>query len=295
MLEELNKVEQNIVHKLESRITGFLSAEREDTYSMQLSKANNRMKDLENKNENFSKEIKQEKKKIGELQKERDNMELVNEDLQNRIHDLESQLLVLSEDQHRRETISENVQSRRETTLFNGISHPLSNHYLHDWCNKSCKIKYHGKSFKTAEHAWGWYMAYFHGLDDLASEILDQDTPQKVLFLFKKIKKSDEWLAMEENEMLILQLAKYNDCDGFKQYLLDNGDCEFIENTRNKKWGGIPTFSGENKLGKCQMHFRDVVIKDASLVNELAEQNRTTFIQNTRKVSRGKSSTKDKR
>ncbi len=309
MLEELQKIERNIIHTLESRITSFMSSEREDKYSMQLAKTSDRIKDLEKKNESLSKEIKLEKKKFGDIQKEKDNMELANEDLQNKVNDLQSKLTTLSdlaENQKRREeretmqaieamkkdkAVCEKEQHRRETILFNGISHPLSNHYLHDWCNKSCKIKYHGKYFPTAEHAWGWYMAHFHGLDELASQILDQDTPQKVLVLFKKIDKSEKWLAMEENEMLILQLAKYNDCDGFQRYLLENDGCELIENTRNKKWGGIPKFSGENKLGKCLMNFRDVVIKDTSMKNELSDQNCRPFLQDNLKDSRGKSST----
>lgn len=167
----------------------------------------------------------------------------------------------------------------REILAFRGYSHPLSNHY-------QCELKVFGTIFKSVEHAFYYRMAIEMGKKDLADEIRACAHAGIVLRLSKDIAEDSirwNWEKDHVNVMELLLKAKLEQCDMFRQCLIDNCDKILAEATPNKLWGtGMSTYltqhvapgywPGQNQLGAILMDLAAELTSVDTVIHPVVKQ-----------------------
>ena len=139
---------------------------------------------------------------------------------------------------------------------FRGYEHPLSNHF-------ACELSVYGKTFKSLEHAYFFRMATEFGKPGIAEQIHKAPHAGHAKRLSKDIAEDEaRWTWEEENVEIMEQLLgiKADQCEIFKQCLLESKDLVIAEATPSKIWGtGLSVFvtertsqeywTGKNLLG----------------------------------------------
>ena len=129
---------------------------------------------------------------------------------------------------------AEICKAKPKTTIyaFKGYHHPLSNHF-------PCKLSVYGKVFKSAEHAFFWRMASEMGKLDLAKDIQDAVHAGVAKKLSKSIAEEKvRWKWEDENLDVMKHIleVKFQQCEQFKECLLENHDNVLAEATPSLKW-----------------------------------------------------------
>jgi ribA/ribD-fused uncharacterized protein len=116
---------------------------------------------------------------------------------------------------------------------FRGYQHPLSTHY-------ACDLNVFDRSFSSAEHAFLWKMAIELGQVDIAERIHNANHAGIALRISKDIADDQtRWEWEEENTSVMREIltAKVEQCDEFRQCLLENEDKVLVDATSSKLWG----------------------------------------------------------
>ena len=128
---------------------------------------------------------------------------------------------------------------------FKGYQHPLSNHF-------PCELEIYDKTFKSAEYAYFYYMACEMGRTELAEEIQEAVHAGKVKHLSKGIADDTErWQWERENTDVMKEIleVKADQCEQFRQCLLENCDTVLAEATPSKIWAsGLSPWATEHTI-----------------------------------------------
>jgi len=158
---------------------------------------------------------------------------------------------------------------------FRSYQHPLSNQF-------PCAIEIFGRVFRSADHAYFWRMAQEFGKDELAEEIVEAKHAGVVRRLSEKICDESERWSWEDNNLEIMEEildCKVQQCDRFKQCLLENADKVLAEASRDKYWGtGLspyvtehtaPTYwPGKNILGAMLRDLTTQLVQSSDIHSE---------------------------
>ena len=75
-----------------------------------------------------------------------------------------------------------------------------------------------------------------------------------------------DWEAAKDDIMREALRAKFGQHPGLRSLLLETGDCELVEHTKNDRyWGDGGDGTGKNRLGKLLMQLRAELRKSASI------------------------------
>jgi N-glycosidase YbiA len=125
------------------------------------------------------------------------------------------------------------------------------------------KIFLKGKSWKTTEH---YFQAQkFAGTSD-EEELRLADSPMQVAKMGRDRKRPlrKDWEAVKDNIMREALKAKFTQHKELKVILLETGDAELVEHTKNDNyWADGGDGSGLNMLGKLLMELRDELKTEA--------------------------------
>ena len=124
------------------------------------------------------------------------------------------------------------AKSKDVILAFKGYQHPLSNHF-------PCELDIYDKTFKSVEHAYFYYMACEMGHRELAEEIQEAEHSGEAKHLSKGIPDDTErWQWERENTDVMREIleVKADQCEQFRQYLLENCDTVLAEATPSKIW-----------------------------------------------------------
>ncbi len=112
-----------------------------------------------------------------------------------------------------------------------------------------CDLKVWGHKFCSVEQAYQWFKACFHKSWVNADAILATQDSHAVYKLGRGIITTKLWHEQKVHVMLHLLKHKLAQCDQFKQELLENKDCIFVEFCGNRFWGRNVNHQGSNTLG----------------------------------------------
>jgi len=131
---------------------------------------------------------------------------------------------------------------------FYGKEHPLSNFY-------EAPFRIGSFIFPTVEH---YYQSNKSSDIYERVDIIMADSPKEAKEIAKEIESpSDNWDDRKVIYMWKGVNAKFKQNDYLKQYLLDTGDAELIENSPyDSFWGRGKNWDGKNMLGKMLMKLR---------------------------------------
>ncbi len=117
-------------------------------------------------------------------------------------------------------------------------------------------LKLWGEKFKSKEHGYVWRKAKFHGDDNLANRVLKAKSAWKAMSLGRNnITPCDEWEnSVKFEAMHELQIAALEQCDVFRNSLIDTGKRPLREDTDHMTWGYLK--GGQNKLGHLYEELR---------------------------------------
>ena len=132
--------------------------------------------------------------------------------------------------------------------------------YTNKHCRSDCKVKVFEKTFNTSEQAYGYQKAVYHNQQEKARAILEASDPWKYLRIHTTIETADDWERDKEDYMLEILRAKYQGCDGYRSFLENCKDSEFLqfefrEDTNHLYWGG--RHGGLNRQGELHAKVRD--------------------------------------
>lgn len=123
----------------------------------------------------------------------------------------------------------------------------------------SFQIKYKGKIYPTAEHAY--QSAKFLNTDPKLSEEIRKAKSAHEAFKIAEEnsdKKQKDWDDIKLIIMKEILICKVNQHEYVKKKLLQSGDREIVEDSwRDRYWGWGEDKNGENHLGKLWMKIRD--------------------------------------
>jgi ribA/ribD-fused uncharacterized protein len=150
--------------------------------------------------------------------------------------------------------------NKTEKKVINFYSHHdeetgyLSNFYESD-------IEMDGKIYKTSEHYF--QSAKFFITDtDYAEQIRLIDTPGKSAKMGRDRKKPlrSDWESVKYGIMKEVLIQKFKQNEELLKRLLDTGEAELVEHTKNDNiWGDGGDGSGKNLLGKCLVEVRAIL------------------------------------
>lgn len=128
----------------------------------------------------------------------------------------------------------ENVKSK---ILDDGMSIAFASE--HSYCSNfaPAPIKYKGRLYTSAEHAYQATKARMSGYKKLADAIRDIHNPYYVKKLSVGIDKADEWDAMSEEIMEEIMREKFTQNPHLMERLTESTYSDFYEMTTDKKWG----------------------------------------------------------
>ncbi len=109
---------------------------------------------------------------------------------------------------------------------------------------------------KSREHSYVWKKAKYHGDDALAKRVLLTKSAMKVMFLGRdKITPCDEWENSVKFEVMHeLQIAALEQCDIFRNSLLDTGKRPLKGDFDHPTWGHLK--GGSNELAHLYEELR---------------------------------------
>jgi len=126
---------------------------------------------------------------------------------------------------------------------FRTHEHPLSNQY-------PCALEVHGRTFQSVDHAFYWRMAMEFGKEELADEIVAAKHAGVVRRLALQLGDDSERWAWEEHNLGIMEEileCKAQQCDRFRDCLLENADMVLAQASRDKLWGtGLSAYVTEH-------------------------------------------------
>lgn len=125
----------------------------------------------------------------------------------------------------------------RHPIELDGKTWPTTEHY------------FQAQKFKGTDPEWMEKIRLSKSPREAADRGRDRDKPLR-----------QDWEKVKEDVMLAALRAKFNQYDGLKALLLETGDAELVEHTRNDSyWGDGGDGSGKNRLGKLLMILRDIL------------------------------------
>ncbi len=131
-------------------------------------------------------------------------------------------------------------------SMFNGQYSFLSNFYL-------CKIEYHGKVYKSAEHLYQAFKAV-KGFD--RKRVRDASSASAAKRIGQEIAMRKDWENVKDFIMTLVVLQKFKQNKELREKLLKTSPQRLVEGNRwhDKYWGRCfcknCDGAGENKLGK---------------------------------------------
>ena len=140
---------------------------------------------------------------------------------------------------------STTTKAPREMLLFraSGRFAILSNFFEH-------KLLVQGVVFRSAEHAYQYKKALFHGRRDISARVLRSRTPHLAKQAAKSINQSKAWQECKSKEMAKILEEKAKQCEVFRKALQNTGTKHLVHNTETDSfWGCGEDFRGLNMLG----------------------------------------------
>ncbi len=130
------------------------------------------------------------------------------------------------------------------------------------------RLKLWGQKFRSKEHGYVWKKAKYHGDDPLADRVLHTRSAKKVMYLGRaNIYPCDEWeTSVKFEAMHELQIAALEQCDRFRESLLDTGMRPLKEDTDHHTWGHLK--GGQNELGHMYEELRRSLAMQETQDNE---------------------------
>lgn len=170
----------------------------------------------------------------------------------------------LSEDTTGEPELMESKTGEPRVMGFFGQKSPLSNFH-------KCPVEIFGIKFRTSEHAYQYTKAIFCNEKEIATSVVEAQTPGSAKHLGDKIDmspyKREKWnmLAAENMEAILIQKFKQN--PNLLEYLVKTGDQILAEASYDKIWGcgillpdpclhDISKWKGANLLGQLMMKVR---------------------------------------
>ena len=160
----------------------------------------------------------------------------------------QSELLSKSNNQQCKET--------RDTLYFRGWQNPLSAFY-------PCTITDDdGNKYKSAEHCFQYKKLKHHELEREAIRAKNAPNAARAKAIAKKAlpQTKESWRQQERAEMERITVLKANQCQIFRNALLDSGDVQLVHNIEtDSHWGFGTDGKGDNLMGESLMTTRLIV------------------------------------
>ena len=163
-------------------------------------------------------------------------------------------------------TCTAKPRPNEQILVFKSYVHPLSNHF-------SCQLNIYEQVFRSAEHAYFWFMATDFGKPQPAEEIHKANHAGAAKRLSKNIANDETRWRWEEDNVQVMKdilCAKAKQCKEFYNCLMENKSNGILlaEATPSKFWGtGLSLYvtqncspgfwPGHNMLGALLMEFSE--------------------------------------
>ena len=142
-------------------------------------------------------------------------------------------------------TCTEKPRPSEQILAFKSYAHPLSNHF-------PCQLNIYEQVFRSAEHAYFWFMATDFGKPQLAEEIHKANHAGAAKRLSKNIANDETRWRWEEDNVQVMKdilCAKAKQCKEFYNCLMENKSNGILlaEATPSKFWGtGLSLYVTQN-------------------------------------------------
>ena len=153
---------------------------------------------------------------------------------------------------------SDNQQCKetRDTLYFRGWQNPLSAFY-------PCTITDDdGNKYKSAEHCFQYKKLKHHELESEAIRAKNAQNAARAKAIARKAlpQTKESWRQQERAEMERINVLKANQCQVFRNTLLDSGDVQLVHNIEtDSHWGFGTDGKGSNLMGESLMTTRLIV------------------------------------
>ncbi|KAJ7110252.1 hypothetical protein C8R43DRAFT_166136 [Mycena crocata] len=124
-------------------------------------------------------------------------------------------------------------------------------------------VKYGGKEYPTSQHLFQ-ALKYLDKRPDIAERIrtISKSPDEAVKYSLTQVAyQHPDWNRMNASKMEIAVWHKFTQHTELKQALLDTGDAELVNDTRNEIWGVGKDGKGRNELGKALERVRTALRK----------------------------------
>ena len=138
-----------------------------------------------------------------------------------------------------------------------------------------CTIKLWNQTFCSSEHAYQWRFMKYIGMDELADEILEAQTPAEAKAIASRVPRHlhHDWHTLKLNIMKIILHAKADCYEPFRVTLLKSVGRRLVESTKDVFWAcgltphdtttTIPEYyPGHNKLGAILEQVRSELVEE---------------------------------
>lgn len=149
----------------------------------------------------------------------------------------------------------ENVKSK---IFDDGLSIAFASE--HSYCSNfaPAPIKYKGRYYTSAEHAYQATKARMSGYKKLADAIKDIHNPYYVKKLSVGIEKAEEWDSMSEEIMEEIMKEKFIQNPQLMERLINSTYIDFFEMTTYKKWGTGMKIMGNKPIDPLMLKGRNI-------------------------------------